>query len=242
VRADGAIATTAYRADQAPNHAGAPARSKPMLSILLQGLALLGNTDRYDTEELAANALVGTIRTQKATAERTDAAQIAELGAAVKARDESKAAIATLTAERDAAKTRADAAEAELTKLRAEAKTRADAEARTHLEPLCKKHRLDAAAHPDLPKLKHALAVAEHGGELPAELNTDAHVDAIVQMALKDHTDGLEAGERLWTGLGGEGGGAGHRADAHGGQGGASTRPVSTMRSRWGGKPVGGAA
>lgn len=220
VRADGATATTVFRADSA-NTAGSPARSHQMLSILLQGLALLGNTERYDTEDLAANALVGTIKVRQSAAERADADRTTELATAVKARDDAKVTIATLTTDRDAQKARADAAEAELVKLRADAKARADADERVKLEPLCTKLRVDAKDHPELPKLKRALATAHHGKELPKEW-TEAHVDAAVEFALQDRADGREAGKKLWT-PGGGNGGSGTRTDARPANGGSGT-------------------
>jgi hypothetical protein len=213
LRADGAVATTVIRADSATT-AGSPARGPKMLSFILQALALLGDTERYDSEEVAGRALVDRIRGHKTRADAAETEARTELGNTVKARDAEKARADSAERDRDQHKARADAAEAELAKLKAEAKTRADADERKRLEPLCKALRVDAAQHPELPKLKRALATAHHGAELPKDW-TEAHVDAAVQFALRDHAEGREAGRSAFAPAGPGSGRADGQARGH---------------------------
>lgn len=194
LRTDAAEATEPFRADGASTGAK-PTRSKTMLSILLQGLALLGIANRYDSEEIAASALVDALRARKDAADADARKAADDLAAAVRERNDARTALQTMTTERDTQRARADAAETTLGRLQAEAKTRADAAEREGIVDLCTRYRVDGTQ--ELPKVKRAIAEAFLGTELRADA-TDAYVDGILAAARKDRADGIEAGGHAW--------------------------------------------
>jgi hypothetical protein len=202
VRADGAIATTVIRADGA-QPAGTPAPRKSMNPLFASLLAGYGIFTPYQTDEAALAALADAQQRRADDATKADrkraeelAAEKARADAAERARDAEKARADAAERARDAEKVRADTATTEIDRFRADAAARVDAEERKTLEPLCRSLRVDAAAHPETPKLKRALVQAHRKGEIPTTW-TQARVDAEVDHLREDRAEGREAGSRV---------------------------------------------
>jgi hypothetical protein len=222
LRADGlpvAIATSSIRADAAPSVT--PTQRGTMKPGLVRLIALLGITQRADSDDAAIDAITDTVTKRKDAEDRLTADRDTQKSRA----DAAEAKVATVTADRDREKARADAAEAELARVKAEAKTRADADERKGLEELAGALRVDAAKHPKNGELKRALAVAHLGADLRADAS-DAYVDALLDLARKDHADGREAGARAWD------------QPAARDDGAPPAVRKSRMADRWGGQPV----
>lgn len=231
LRADSgdAVATSVIvrQGDGASTRSGAQPQGARVNARLLPLLALLGITSRVDSDDAAIDAAVDALTKRKDAAEKADEKHRNDAAA-------QQAKIDALTGERDAEKARADKAEAELETLREAEAARQDAAERDSLGELAKALGVDVAKHDSAPALRRAIAEAHLGQALRADASDD-YVRAVVDLAkasAEKRGDGRDAGVRAWAGT--------PPTTTH--TDGAPQPPLvsSTMRDRWGGRPVGG--
>lgn len=147
-RADAAVADTFIeRRDDAAHHE-VPAMHQRWLPILLS----LGLTQRYDTDDAAAQAVESELKKRDATAAQ---------------------ALAVEKTRADSEKARADRLDGEVVSLKAAEQTRADAADRAELEEQAKVLGVDPKAHADNKALRVALASKHLRTEVKADSSDD---------------------------------------------------------------------
>jgi hypothetical protein len=180
LRADSAVATTSISSTAGISPAQPP-RGAGMNSRLISLLAMLGISQRVDSEDAALDAAIDKLKERQEAASKADR----ELAAAVQ--------------ERDTLRARADAAERERDTLRADETKRRDAAERQSLEQIATVLQVDATKHATLGDLKRAVARAHLGTDLRADAS-DAYVDAMVDLAVQSQkSQGRQAGAQAWS-------------------------------------------
>lgn len=226
-RADSGVATTVIGSPAAPVVRGAKMNQR-----LLMLIATMGCTQRFDSDDAALEWLADRERTSRLDSATADRTRADELAAVVNERDANKRRADAAEASAAAEKKRADDAVSSLATLQAAEKTRVDSAERADLEALAKPLKVDGKGL-DNKALKRAVCVAALKLD-KRELRADAD-DAYLTVVLDQVRDGAArqdegrvAGERVWTDP------PVLRKDRDD----KPARPVSTMRSRWSGKPV----
>lgn len=186
IRADAAYSTETITG-ATTNAAGLPVGATPphqgglLKPLVAQLVALLGLSGRYDSDDVALEAAASELR------RRSDAA------------DATARQVATLTAERDTERARADAAEAKVKAAEQAERARLDAAEKADLEATAKALAVDTTKHADAASLRIAIASKFLGREVRAD-EGETYIRQIAKAAgdVASRSDGRREGREVW--------------------------------------------